>query len=463
GQVTPDGFYEAQWGYLMDSNPDLVTNVSELYDLTGDKAWVKTHQRSCEKVLDWIIKRDSNNNGLVEMLNDNHTEKKSSDWIDIIWASYENAFVNAKLYHALVLWADIEQQLGNAAKARSYATFAARLKTSFNKPVSEGGFWDGDKKCYIHWRDKNGSTHGNNIVTPVNFMAIGYGLCDDSLRTRAILDTIEYQMQRKQLFFWPICMYSYNKGEGNDWQFPFPNYENGDIFLSWGALGVKAYAAYKPELALKYVKNVLAQYAKDGLAFQRYGRTKQDGRGDDILSGNCLSIVGLYQAIYGINPLHNRFYLHPHITEELAGTQLRYNFRGQRLRINLAAHQYAVSNAQFSITAGKDFGFFSTRDTVSYFNGSQATPSLQATVPAGAQLALDIQAFSQDRVAWKHSSTAAQPGRLAYQVNDLKPGSYYTISVNRKKWKRVKSNASGSLLFTGSLPQANGEIEIVNE
>ena len=60
GKFNSDGFYEAQWGILMDSNPDLVTNIAELYDLTGDKAWVKTHQKSAEKALDWILKRDSN-------------------------------------------------------------------------------------------------------------------------------------------------------------------------------------------------------------------------------------------------------------------------------------------------------------------------------------------------------------------------------------------------------------------
>ena len=31
GTVNKEGFYEAQWGYLMDSNPDFVSNVSELY------------------------------------------------------------------------------------------------------------------------------------------------------------------------------------------------------------------------------------------------------------------------------------------------------------------------------------------------------------------------------------------------------------------------------------------------
>ncbi|MGI8636095.1 MAG: hypothetical protein ACR2KZ_11905, partial [Segetibacter sp.] len=93
GQVTDKGFYEAQWGFLMDSNPDFVTNVSELFDQTGDKSWVKTHQQSCEKALDWIIKRDSDDDGLVEMMTDSYKEKRGSDWIDIIWAAYENAFV----------------------------------------------------------------------------------------------------------------------------------------------------------------------------------------------------------------------------------------------------------------------------------------------------------------------------------------------------------------------------------
>ncbi|MGN6215329.1 alpha-L-rhamnosidase-related protein, partial [Parafilimonas sp.] len=161
-QFNNEGFYEAQWGYLLDSNPDYVTNVSELYDQKGDLDWVRTHQQSCEKALDWILKRDSNNNGLVEMMTDSTAQKRGSDWIDIIWAAYENAFVNAKLYHALMLWANIEKQLGNAEKENYYKAFAEKLKTSFNKTTNEGGFWDEANKCYIHWRDKDGSLHGRN-------------------------------------------------------------------------------------------------------------------------------------------------------------------------------------------------------------------------------------------------------------------------------------------------------------
>ncbi|QEC66378.1 hypothetical protein FRZ67_03325 [Panacibacter ginsenosidivorans] len=447
GKFTDKGFYEAQWGYLLDANPDFVTNVAELYDQTGDAAWVKTQQQACEKALDWILKRDSNNNGLVEMMTDSHTQKRGSDWIDIIWASYENAFVNAKLYHALVLWADIEKQSGNISKAKYYYQFAEKLKASFNKPTSQGGFWDDEKKCYIHWRDKDGSIHGNNMVTPVNFMAIAYGICDDSARSKTILNDIETQMQKEQLFFWPLCMYSYEPGEGNDWQFPFPNYENGDIFLSWGSVAVKAYASYKPEIALKYVQNVLAQYAKDGLAFQRYGRAKQDGLGDDILSGNSLSVVGLYQAIYGINPLYNRFYLDPHITKELAGTQVKYNYRNQKLLIGLNMDNYAVSNDHFKIISKTDFGFFSNSNELAYFNKNDNTASLKVKTTPNKKCTLDIQTWEANQMSWIQSSEDTNAGNINYRLNNLQPGNYYNISVDDKIIKKLRSTTGGSLIF----------------
>jgi len=441
GKFNKDGFYEAQWGILMDSNPDIVTNISELFDMTGDLSWVKTHQLSCEKALDWILKRDSNHNGLVEAMNDSLQQKVSSDWIDIIWASYENAFINAKLYHALVKWAVIEHLLHNESKATYYENFAALLKTSFNKSTKEGGFWDEEKGCYIHWREKDGSIHGTNMVTPVNFMAIAYGICDNDSRKKRILSSIETQMQQENLFFWPLCMTSYTKGEGNGWQFPFPAYENGDLFLSWGALGVAAYAGYDPALALKYVRNVLQQYSKDGLAFQRYGRLKQDGLGDDILSGNSLSIVGLYQAIYGINPLYNRFYLDPHITPELAGTALKYNFRGKQLTINLDSNNYAVSDQQFTIRAATNFGFYTNGNQLSYFNGNQSDISLQANTAA--HLSIEIKSWNTDKMEWLQNTSKP----VNYVMHHLKPGSEYVVAINGKPFKTITTNTNGELVL----------------
>jgi hypothetical protein len=292
-------------------------------------------------------------------------------------------------------------------------------------------------------------------------MAIAYGICDEDARSKTILDAIEVQMQKEQLFFWPLCLYSYGAGEGNDWQFPFPNYENGDIFLSWGSIAVKAYANYKPGLALKYVKNVLAQYAKDGLAFQRYGRAKQDGLGDDILSGNSLSVVGLYQGIYGINPLYNRFYLEPHITADIAGTQIRYNYRNQKLLIDLNMHQYAVSNGRFKIIGATNFGFFNKGDELFYFDRNKTIAALKVKTEPNRHLTLDIKNWQPDQLSW--TQTSATLSKLVYQINDLKKDSYYTIQVNNKIVKRMKSSAEGSLLIDYTTGKNPDEILVTNK
>jgi hypothetical protein len=437
GQGNPYGFYEAQWGILMDANPDFVSNVAELYDLTGDLSWLKTHQLTCEKALDWILARDSDSNGLVEVMTDNEKQKRGSDWIDIIWASYENAFVNAKLYHALVEWAAIERQLNNGARADYYSDFARKLKTTFNRPTTAGGFWDKDRRCYVHWRDKDGSVHGRNMVTPVNFMAITYGICDDRQRAAGILDSIEAQMVRERLFFWPLCMTSYAPGDGNDWQFPFPNYENGDLFLSWGSVAVAAYAKYKPELAIKYIRNVLDQYSRDGLAFQRYGRAKQNGLGDDILSGNSLSVVGLYQAVYGINPRYNRFFLDPHLTPELAGTSLNYYFRGRKLRILLDTGNYSVGDGGFQLRCTGSFGYFHGGDSLLYFAGDADAPSLKAVSKRPVQVT--IKSWGAGGMEWSQSVPTD------YVVCRLMPGSVYSLFADGKLIRKLKSNEAGEI------------------
>lgn len=457
GTVTKEGFYEAQWGYLMDSNPDFVTNVADLYNLCGDLVWVSGFKASCEKALDYMLKRDSNGNHLVEMMTDSQTARRGSDWIDIIWASFENAFVNAKLYHALTLWSDVEKQLNDRVKADYYSDFAIRLKESFNKPVKDGGFWSSGNKWYVHWLAKDKSVHGDNLVVPVNLMAIDYGLCDDTVKRNAILDKIEEQTHKENLFFWPLCLYPYAVGEGNDWQFPFPNYENGDIFLSWGSIGVDAYASYKPELALKYVDNVLNRYAKDGLAFQRYGRVNQDGLGDDILSGNSLAIVGLYKAIYGINPLYNRLYLNPHLPAKLSGTDLIYNFRNKKLKIGLKADKYSVSDIQFSLISRNDFGFYSDKNELTYFKDNNDTFALRANTTE--TLKLEIVKWEPGNYTWNQSSTIGK-GKISYTIRAQIPGAVYTINDGEKSMDG-KSDLNGLLKF--EIKRGNRTITVIKK
>ena len=390
------GFYECQWGFLLDSQPDFVINVCALFDINGDRAWLATHKMGCEKALDYILALDADGDGLVEMKNDSRTQHKSSDWIDIVWASHKNAFVNAELYHALRLWSHCETLLNDAPKAAAYTAAADKLKSCFNQPTAKGGFWDPARQCYIYWREKDDSLHGTNMVTPVNFMAIAYGLCDDPARTAAILDQIENKTAAEKLFFWPLCLTSFESDEvahNASPMWPFPAYENGDLFLSWGGLGVEAYAPTHPDIALKYVRNVISQYDKDGLAYQRYLRASQKGAGDDILSCNALIFTGLYRSILGIQPKYNRLYLAPHVTKDVAGSEVLYRLRGREFRIEYTAEGTTVKINNATITARGDYGVWMTDDgTLQVFTHDSETPALQCPAVPGATRRVNVDA-----------------------------------------------------------------------
>jgi hypothetical protein len=443
-----DGFYEAQWGDLLDSNTDYVINVSELFQLDADLDWLKSHKTQCEKVLDFLINRDSDNDGLVEMMTDSYKDKKGSDWIDVIWASYENAFINAKLYLALKLWGNMEELLKDDVHSHYYKLLAERLKQSFNRPIQSGGFWNPEKQWYIYWRDKDNSIHGNNLVTPVNFMAIAYGICDSVKWRDAILGQIEEQMQNENLMIWPLCFYPYELDEGYKVNYPFPNYENGDIFLAWGEVGIRAYQEYNPAIPLKYIKNVLKQYERDGLAFQRYSRKDQKGVGGDILANNCMPIVGLYRNIYGIQPQHNRLYINPHLTKELNGTQLKYNHRGQQYLIQLSLGQYSVTAKQFTVNTTASFGMDAKNNDVIYFNQSNKSPSMKIIRDIDAEIEIDIIDWKEEMVRkWSVETSGSKTSIVCY-LYDLIPNHGYKIYQNGKQLMDIQSDSFGIIKYS---------------
>ena len=161
--------------------------------------------------------------------------------------------------------------------------------------------------------------------------------------------------------------------------------------------------------------------------------------------------------------MYNRFYLDPHITPELAGTRLNYNFRGKRLTISLDSGRYSVSDKQFKITANASFGFNTVKDQLCYFNGNSSAVSLQ--VKSTTSLTIDIQNWNSDKLAWIQNSGKSTPQLLNYLVYQLKlkPNTYYSFFVGSKLVKRLKSNLDGELVI-GYHPKAVIEqISIRNE
>jgi len=444
------GYYEAQWGCLLDSQPSWVINVAELFDLTGDRTWLARQKSACERALDFLLRRDADGDGLVEMLTDSHKEAKGSDWIDVVWAAHENALVNAQMYWAMTLWSALEELLGDPQRADRYRTAANKLKLRFNQTTTAGGFWDAQNQCYAYWRDRDQSIHGTNLVIPVNFSAIGYGLCHDPVRCAAILNRIETLMQEEHLFFWPLCFYPYAPGEAHPSQYPFPTYENGDLFLAWGELGTRAYAAHDPALALRYVKNVLAQYAKDGLACQRYLRKTQTGAGHDILANNCSMVVGLYRNIYGVQPRFNRLYLEPHLAPELNGTRLRYWLRGQLYLIDLSTEACRMAVDDFAVRDTRPFALNAKGDTAEYFPGNRNDWAMTITRSVRAPVELHIDSWpasSAEPRRW--TETCQEPDAThRHAIAGLQPRANYQVIQNGKQIASVPADASGRLEFT---------------
>ena len=442
------GYYDCGWGYLVDAQPDYPIDVSETFDLTGDLEWLKSHKDSCERALDWMLARDTDGSGLMTVMTDSRTQRKSSDWIDIVFASGKNALVNAEMYHALNLWADREEILGDKQHATRYREAALRLKNAFVRPVSQGGFWDADKGYFVYWLEKDGSAHGNNLVTPVNFCAVAFGICSDEQR-KIILDNIDGRMQKEGLFHWPLCFTSYAPDETLGMQ-PFPNYENGDIFLSWGELGVRAYAAYNPTIAVKYVHAVLDRYQKDGLAFQRYLRASQNGAGEDILAGNSMTIAGLYRDIYGIQPQWNRLILDPHLTPDLAGTHLRYQLRNQWYDIDLGAKKSAVTVNGFTVRSAGAFAVSSSGNRLACFAGTVNQEAFSITRPSAAKLDIEIAAWPVENggaFRWSESGSG-KPLPMRRVISGLKPMAQYQLLVNGKAASELTTNAKGDIEFT---------------
>lgn len=438
------GYYDCPWGYTIDAQPSQVINTAEQFHQNGDVKWLKSHKQNCEKILNWLIKRDSNDNGIFEMLNNNSEEGTCSDWIDVVWASFENAFVNAQMYEALNLWAACERILGDKEKANYYSKVAERLKDAFNKPLEEGGFWQEEKKQYIYWRDKDGSLHGDNLVTPVNFAAIAFGICDDPGRIKTILEQIEEKNKAENLFHWPLCFESFNREEVHtpvNW--PFPNYENGDIFPTWGYLGIRSYVKYDREIALKYIKNILRQYNKDGLSSQRFDRETQKGIGHDILAGSATTITALYRDIYGIRPMWNRMGLEPNMLQELNGTEFTYTLRKTVYYIKLNTNGYQISTKDFTLKNNQSFGVNMKDNTLIFYPENQELEGLMVTRGDSFPIKIKIEEWKN-----KRNWILDAKGDYKFALAGLIPEANYDLMVNGDKKQSFTANAEGMVSFT---------------
>jgi hypothetical protein len=142
--------------------------------------------------------------------------------------------------------------------------------------------------------------------------------------------------------------------------------------------------------------------------------------------------------------------LNPHITSELSGSRLFYNYRDERLTITLDTNLYSVSNKRFTVSSKNDFGFFSVGDTVMYFNKNNPVYSIKAVTKNKNQLHLEIIERNSKEIIWKQSSSDAS-FIVSNSINNLLPNRSYLIYGDGVLLKKIKSDAKGKLMFQQSI------------
>ena len=215
------------------------------------------------------------------------------------------------------------------------------------------------------------------------------------------------------------------------------------------SLGVRAYAASDPKIALKYIKNILSRYNEDGLSYQRYLRKSQQGAGDDILAGNCMAIVGLYRDIYGIQPQPNRLYIDPHLPADLNGTEFTYQLRGSSYLIGLNTNDYAVTVNNFTVCDSNTFGVNATAHEVQYFPHRSATCAMAISRAGNKPLSVKIDSWPEypDALRQWTESTSQPNGKTFHRFGQLRPGARYALMINGKPGPLVRADNSGHAEF----------------
>ena len=188
------------YGNFLGANAAPVIAAWDYVEATGDTEWLlrprrapfSTHNdtnpgannglnssriRQLEYISDFLVRRDVDNDGLVEATQSGNRGKlinpdRSTGWFDAINCGHKDGYSNAVIYRAWRCLADLEARLHRPEQQMRYTQFADRLKAAFAKTL-----YNPETGWLAWWKSEDGELH--DYATPlVNGMAIQYGLVE---------------------------------------------------------------------------------------------------------------------------------------------------------------------------------------------------------------------------------------------------------------------------------------------
>ena len=176
-RTRPSGEVYAYWDHadMLDANASPLIAAWDHVEATGDRRWLALRIERLEFIADYLVKRDVDNDGLVESTHSGNRgtlvePMRAGSAYDTINAGHKDAYCNALIYRAWRCLADLERQLKRRDAQARYTERAARLKAAYSKT-----FLNPRTGWLAWWRSQDGELH--DLSSPlITSLAVCYGL-----------------------------------------------------------------------------------------------------------------------------------------------------------------------------------------------------------------------------------------------------------------------------------------------
>lgn len=385
--TTADG-----WGHdYGDMMPGYVLSVTQLYNLTGDKAFMEEMRESIEMAMQaqydmyydtekHVCRNSETGDYELAGPHNEYWEKSRGDY---------NGYTTAMYYEALQNMALAERQIyGDEAKAAEYETLAAEIKAAYTDI-----FWSEASDSYLH-----GTANLDVRYLPTQAAALKTDLVPDELVSRlvqsveretAVFDLNYHMMNVRDLLKegTPVSTDPWQGMMGmNGGYYGAPA---GDIFAGFPQYGDRT-------LIARYANGFADLYTSTGgfvgaTCYMRDGKTPADYGWNQCMPTMVHPIWGLYTYGYGFQPEIDRLNIAPFIHESMVGSVVNYRWRYADMAVTYESLYRFTLDAE-KLPADVYFQFINQTPGKAYtvtVNGSETTVTADdngvVTVKAGAE------------------------------------------------------------------------------
>ncbi len=179
----------------------LVIAAWDYWTVSGDHAWLSGKIERLHRVADYLVRRDTDNDGLIESIHSGNAgtlrdPDRADVWFEMMNFGGKNAWTNLLVYRAFLCLAEMLDSLGQESGASWYRMNAKRLRETFRTQMMGENGW------FVSWVSEDGEVH-DYCHTFINGMAVAYNIVDPN-EGRPILSRVVAQSHRIGFTRWDL-------------------------------------------------------------------------------------------------------------------------------------------------------------------------------------------------------------------------------------------------------------------